>query len=190
MKVSTECDAGIVDWHKWNDRNLTQSLLFASVALTIRTFFFGEHDDSVGAVLQKMGSLEFNNGEYDKALSMLTEFIRIRQENESENDGDYVNVLFMIGNIHKMQGNEDEARKWWTDAYDVFQDLGLSAGNPQVAQAMDNLLRENIGQREEVEEKKAGFFGDFAEKMKDAFEEDKLGGLSKVFRKKGGQRLG
>ena len=165
------------------------SPLFFFAALTVRTFFFREHDDSVGAVLQKMGSLEFQNGEYDKALSMLTEFIRIRRENDSDDDGDYVNVLFMIGNIHKMQGNEEDAKTWWKDAYDVFQKLGLSAGNPQVAQAMENLLRENIGQ-EEVEEKKSGFFGDFAEKMKDAFEEDKFG-LSKVFPgKKGGQRLG
>jgi tetratricopeptide (TPR) repeat protein len=158
------------------------------LALTIRTYFFGEHDDSVGAVLQKMGSLEFQNGEYEKALSMLTEFIRIRQENESENDGDYVNVLFMIGNIHKMQGNEEEAKKWWTDAYDVFQELGLSEGNPQVAQVMDNLLRqENIGQREDVQQKSQGFFGNFADKISNAIQEDSLG-LGKL-RGNGGQRL-
>lgn len=142
----------------------------------------------MGAVLQKMGSLEFQNGEYEKALSMLTEFIRIRQENESENDGDYVNVLFMIGNIHKMQGNEEEAKKWWTDAYDVFQELGLSEGNPQVAQVMDNLLRqENIGQREEVQPKNQSFFGNVADKISTAIQEDSLG-LGKL-RTNGGQRL-
>jgi len=89
-----------------------------------------------------MGTLEFQNGEYEKALSMLMEIIRIRQENDTENEGDHVNVLFMIGNIHKMQGNEDEAKKWRADAYDIFQELGLSEGNPQVAQVMDNLLRQ------------------------------------------------
>lgn len=158
------------------------------IALTIRTLVFGEHDDSVGAVLQKMGSLEFQNGEHEKALSMLTEFIRIRQENDSENDGDYVNVLFMIGNIHKMQGNEEEAKKWWTDAYDVFQELGLSEGNPQVAKVMDNLLKEeNIGQREIDHAKKQGLFGKFAEKVKDTVR-DEVGKL-RPSKKKAGQRL-
>lgn len=122
---------------------------------------------------------------------MLEEFIRIRQENESERDGDYVNVLFMIGNIHKMLGNEEEAKKGWTDAYAVFQELGLSEGNPQVAQVMDNLLRqENIGQREEFNQKKPGLFGKVVETVKDAIMEDKLGLGKLVPNKKGGQRLG
>jgi tetratricopeptide (TPR) repeat protein len=139
-----------------------------------------------------MGSLEFQNGEYEKALSMLSEFIRIRQENDSENDGDYVNVLFMIGNIHKMQGNEEEAKKWWTDAYDVFQELGLSEGNPQVAQVMDNLLRqENIGQREEHKQKQQGFFGNIVDMVKETIQDDKLGlGKLRPNGTKAGQRLG
>ena len=136
-----------------------------------------------------MGSLEFQNGEYEKALSMLTEFIRIRQENDTENDGDYVNVLFMIGNIHKMQGNEDEAKKWWADAYDVFQELGLSEGNPQVAQVMDNLLRqENIGQREEYSRSQQNLLTKVVEKVKDVVMEGKLG--IGALRGGGGQRLG
>lgn len=139
-----------------------------------------------------MGSLEFQNGEYDKALSMLTEFIRIRQENGSENDGDYVNVLFMIGNIAKLQGNEEEAKKWWTDAYDVFQDLGLSEGNPQVAKVMEHLLREeSIGGQQDYQ-KPQGLFGKVADKVRDAVIEDKLGLAGKFSRRKkrGGTRLG
>ena len=96
---------------------------------------------------------------------------------------------FMIGNIHKMQGNEEEAKKWWTDAYDVFQELGLSEGNPQVAQVMDNLLRqENIGQREEYHYSKQGLFGKVVEKVKDSFLESKLG-IAGLRSGGGGQRL-
>jgi len=51
-------------------------------------------------------------------------------------------------------------------------------------------LQEKLGRDEEVQERKAGFFGDFADKLRDAFDEDKFG-LAKVFPgKKGGQRLG
>lgn len=90
-----------------------------------------------------MGTLEFRNAELDRAFQLLDEFIRIRQENGTDPDGDYVNVLFMIGNIHKMQGHEDEAQKCWTEAYEVFQDLGLAEGNPQIAEVMGTLVKES-----------------------------------------------
>jgi outer membrane protein assembly factor BamD (BamD/ComL family) len=90
-----------------------------------------------------MGTLEFRSAELDRAFQLLDEFIRIRQENGTEPDGDYVNVLFMVGNIHKMQGHEEEAQKCWTEAYDVFQDLGLAEGNPQIAEVMGTLVKES-----------------------------------------------
>jgi tetratricopeptide (TPR) repeat protein len=120
---------------------LTDALDFF-VALTIRIRIFGEQDESVAAVLQYMGTLEFRAAELDRAYQLLDEFIRIRQENGTEPDGDYVNVLFMIGNIHKMQGNEEEAQKCWTEAYGVFQELGLAEGNPQIAEVMGTLVKE------------------------------------------------
>jgi len=110
-------------------------------ALTIRIRLFGEQDESVASVLQFMGTLEFRTAELDRAFQLLDEFIRIRQENGTEPDGDYVNVLFMIGNIHKMQGNEEEAQKCWTEAYGVFQKLGLAEDNPQIAEVMGTLVK-------------------------------------------------
>lgn len=103
---------------------------------------FGEQDESVATVLQYMGTLEFRANELDRAFQLLDEFIRIRQENGTEQDGDYVNVLFMIGNIHKMQANEDEAKKCWTEAYGVFKQLGLAETNPQIAEVMGNLVKD------------------------------------------------
>merc|ERR1712113_479929 len=94
-------------------------------ALKIRTLVFGEHDESVALVLQYMGTLEFRTNNYDKARDLLTEFIRIRRENSTKNDGDYANVLFMIGNIHKVLGQEAEAKLCWSEAYTVFQELSL-----------------------------------------------------------------
>lgn len=103
---------------------------------------FGEQDESVASVLQYMGTLEFRANELDRAFQLLDEFIRIRQENGTERDGDYVNVLFMIGNIHKMQSNEEEARRCWTEAYGVFKKLGLAETNPQIAEVMSNLVKD------------------------------------------------
>jgi tetratricopeptide (TPR) repeat protein len=116
---------------------------FTLLALAIRNMIFGEQDESVAAVLQFMGTLEFRANELDRAFQLLDEFIRIRDENGTEHDGDYVNVLFMIGNIHKMQGYEDDAKKCWTQAYGVFKKLGLAETNPQIAEVMSNLVKED-----------------------------------------------
>lgn len=48
----------------------------------------------------------------------------------------------MIGNIHKMQGSEEEAKKCWTEAYGVFKELGLAETNPQIAEVMSNLVKD------------------------------------------------
>jgi tetratricopeptide (TPR) repeat protein len=134
---------------------------------------FGEQDESVATVLQYMGTLEFRANELDRAFQLLDEFIRIRQENGTEPDGDHVNVLFMIGNIHKMQANEDEAKKCWTEAYGVFKKLGLAETNPQIAEVMSNLVKDeevepvssNLGS---MEKKAKGVLGRITAKVKKA----------------------
>jgi tetratricopeptide (TPR) repeat protein len=157
------------------------SLTIFSSALTIRTICFGENDESVAAVLQYMGTLEFRAGELDRALQLLSEFIRIRKNSQTEKDGDYVNVLFMMGNVHKMQGSEEEAQKCWTEAYEVFQGLGLVEDNPEIAELMGNLLKEHDDSRpERPHEHGNGKFknmlGRLTEKMKGTFNEaNKLG---------------
>ncbi|KAL3918413.1 MAG: hypothetical protein SGILL_004247 [Bacillariaceae sp.] len=135
-------------------------------ALKIRTNVFGEHDESVAAVLQFMGTLEFRANNHAKARDLLTEFIRIRRDNDTKNDGDYVNVLFMLGNIHKMQSEEAEARVCWTEAYQVFQELGLAETNPQIAKVMNHLLEvENLDEQDTEKDKKS-LFGKVKEKLK------------------------
>lgn len=103
---------------------------------------YGEQDESVAAVLQYMGTLEFRAEQFDRSLQLLNEFVRIREEIGTENDGDYVNVLIMVGNIHKIRRNEDEAKRCWTAAYKVFQDLGMAESNPQIAEVMNSLVKD------------------------------------------------
>jgi len=104
---------------------------------------YGEQDESVAAVLQYMGTLEFRAERLDRALQLLNEFVRIREEIGTENDQDYVNVLIMVGNIHKMKNHEDEAKRCWTEAYKVFREIGLAEENPEIAQVMQNLLKDS-----------------------------------------------
>jgi len=137
-------------------------------ALKIRTQVFSEHDESVATVLQYMGTMEFRANNYDKARDLLTEFIRIRRENSTKNDGDYVNVLFMIGNIHKMEGQEAEAKLCWNESFQVFQELGLTDQNPEIAEVMNSLLKvENLEEQETEAQNKKSLFGIMTKLYKD-----------------------
>mmetsp|Transcript_30569 Transcript_30569/g.31052 ORF Transcript_30569/g.31052 Transcript_30569/m.31052 type:complete len:303 (+) Transcript_30569:159-1067(+) len=137
-------------------------------ALKIRTQVFSEHDESVATVLQYMGTMEFRANNYDKARDLLTEFIRIRRENSTKNDGDYVNVLFMIGNIHKMEGQEAEAKLCWNESFQVFQELGLTDQNPEIAEVMNSLLKvENLEEQETEAQNKKSLFGIMTKFYKD-----------------------
>ena len=165
--------------------NIDDAMRAYQEALKIRTLVHGENDERVAAVLQYMGTLEFRSGDLDRARSFLEDFIRIRKQNNVQNDGDYVNVLFMIGNIHKIQGDDTAAKKCWSEAYDVFQALGLARENPQIARIMDSLLQggrtrpppQNRTQQDNRPKKPAegsGFFGRITAGLKDTLRDEKL----------------
>ena len=126
-----------------------------------------------------MGTLEFRSGDLDTARQLLQDFIRIRREKNVPFDRDYVNVLFMIGNIHKMQGNNEEARRCWSEAYKVFQQLGLAEENPQIAKVMNNLLQGGDGKATpaaQADEKKrpSGLLSQISTRFKDALRDEKM----------------
>lgn len=128
-----------------------------------------------------MGALEFRSGDLDRALDLLTEFIQIRQENETAYDGDYVNALFIMGNILKMQGKEEEAHSRWKKAYKIFQELGLADGNPQIAEQIAEAMGGIADSSDDKNHKHSkGVLGRLTEKVK---------GASKPRRKDRGQQL-
>lgn len=126
-----------------------------------------QHDEVVASVLQYMGTMEFRANNYDKARDLLTEFIRIRRENSTKHDGDYVNVLFMIGNIHKRERQEAEAKLCYTEAYQLFQELGLTDTNPEIDKVMNSMLKvENLEEEDTEPTNVASLFGKVTDKFK------------------------
>ncbi|KAL7564243.1 hypothetical protein ACA910_012270 [Epithemia clementina (nom. ined.)] len=135
-------DAYLAIGHVYSDRDkLPKAMESYQQALAIRSRLHGDGDESVALVLQAMGTVEFKAKRLDRAMKLLKEFMSIREANEKDPDGDYVNALFTIGNIHKLQGNESAALSSWTNAYNLFRELGLAESNPQVAAAMERQLR-------------------------------------------------
>lgn len=150
-----------------------------NTALKIRTHIYGENDERVAVVLQYMGTMEFRAGDLDTARELLEDFIRIRRDREVPFDGDFVNVLFMIGNIHKMQGNDRLARESWSEAYEVFQELGLAAENPQIAKVMNNLLyggssASEMSLKQDEEKKRPNLLSHLSSRFKDSLRAEKM----------------
>jgi len=141
---------------------------------------YGESDERVAVVLQYMGTMEFRSGDLDKSRQLLEKFIHIRREKQVPHDGDFVNVLFMIGNIHKMQGDDQLARECWSEAYDVFQELGLAAENPQIATVMNNLLYgeqrpiDTAEVSDEEDTKRPSLLNSISSRLKDALRDEKM----------------
>lgn len=119
------------------------ALQLYSEALKIRTVVYGSHGEKVAAVVQNMGMLEFRTGDLDGAKSNLEEYVRIRSTNGSRPDSDFVNALFIIGNIHKLKQNDTAAKKCWREAYDLFNEIGLAEENPKIAKVMSKLLKDD-----------------------------------------------
>lgn len=172
--------------HNENPLKAEEAKQLYKEALDIRKHVLGEHDESVAVVLQYMGTIEFRANNHARARDLLTEFIQIRRDNDAKNDGNYVNVLYMIGNIHKMEGNEVEAKLCWNEAYQVFQQYGLAESNPQIVEAMTNLVEENkIDEQDTVLQNKKSLFGIVTEKFKKDTPDDGLyqKGLKTIRRK-------
>jgi tetratricopeptide (TPR) repeat protein len=156
-------------------------------AQKIRIQVHGPNDESVAAVSQYMGTMEFRSGDLDQARRFLEDFIRIRNQrvDGSYKDGDYVNVLFMIGNIHKIQGNDVQAKRNWSEAYAAFQELGLADENPQIARVMNNLLlNDEAGvsadesprpsMPKKLSRRSGGMFASIASRVKGSLRDEKL----------------
>ena len=111
-------------------------------AMDIRRRLFGNYDEGVAAVLQSLGTIEYRSKHRDRARDILSQCVKIRRENGTHIDGDYVNVLVMIGNIYKDEGKDKIAREVWNEAYQVFSERGLAETNPKIKAAMDHLVEE------------------------------------------------
>ena len=109
-------------------------------AYNVRRSLYGDHDDRVASVLQTMGVIEFRAGDTELGRQYLEDFARIRKNNHTDESADYVNALFIIGNIHKIQGRDSLAKRAWAEAYDIFNEIGLDDENPAIAKILTKLL--------------------------------------------------
>ena len=82
---------------------------------------FLEKNSSIYQVSLNMGSCYRQMGEYDKALSIIQQFLdRVRQDNESiDGNEDAAKALIAIGEIYLLKGELDKASEYLTEAIEI-----------------------------------------------------------------------
>jgi tetratricopeptide (TPR) repeat protein len=78
------------------------------------------------AVLQKLGDLRFQIGEYDLAQQLYQESLKIEQELGDKNG--VAITMHQMGNLAYANGNLDEARKLYQESLKIKQELGNKNG--------------------------------------------------------------
>ena len=164
-------DAQLALGNAYSEMNENEEAMHCfSEALKVRRVVHGSHDDRVASVLQTMGIIEFRAGNMDRGREYLEDFVRIRKNNHTDESADYVNVLFIIGNIHKIEGNDNDAKRAWAEAYDIFNAIGLQDENPQIAKILTKLLNKKDKHGDGASDSKKSVFG----RLKSNFTNEKV----------------
>jgi len=165
-------DALLALGNVYSDTNENEEAMHCfTEAYTVRNSLYGDHDDRVASVLQTMGIIEFRAGDTERGRQYLEDFARIRKNNHTEESADYVNALFIIGNIHKIQGRDSLAKEAWAEAYEIFNEIGLDDENPAIAKILTKLLsKKEKGGGSSDSGRKSGVFG----RLKSNFTSEKV----------------
>eukprot|EP00804_Cyclotella_cryptica_P001810 CCRYP_018422-RA/>CCRYP_018422-RA protein AED:0.01 eAED:0.01 QI:141/1/1/1/1/1/3/1098/1518 len=96
--------------------------------------------ETVASILQKMGMIQFRAGNFDSALLYLEKAVETYVELGGDTKLKTIPVLFVIGNIHNVLKQAQEAQRAWNDAYEVFATTGADL-YPEVKGSLTELLR-------------------------------------------------
>eukprot|EP00957_Ditylum_brightwellii_P160539 12221506-Ditylum_brightwellii.AAC.1 len=88
--------------------------------------------------------MQYRAGNLTEAKHHLDDFVKIRGVNKTKEAADYVNILSMIGNIHRINGDETQAKAAWSEALEIFKQIGLAKAYPELSQTLHTLLETQI----------------------------------------------
>ena len=103
------------------------SVSLSSSALEILITVNGPSDIRVASTFETVGMIQFNAGNLDSGRSFLEKAVEIYREHGNECESNLVAPLFVIGNIHKILQQTEEAEKVWADAYETSTKSGAKS---------------------------------------------------------------
>ena len=114
--------------------------LFSLKALQILLRVVPENNKRIASTIQKIGMIQFRAGNLEGATLHLQKAVEIYQKDGKDViESDIVSCLFVIGNIHNVLNQKDEAKDVWAGALEASNGLG-SKRNDEVHRTLCSLL--------------------------------------------------
>lgn len=110
------------------------------LALVILLAVNGPNDASVASTLQKAGMVQFRAGNLDSGRLFLEKAVETYRQSGKGYESELITPLFIIGNIHKILKQEEEAQRVWNDAFEISKTIGDNS-NPEVHKVLTQLLQ-------------------------------------------------
>ena len=120
--------------------NISDALGRYREAVEIFASVNGPADLSVGITVQKVGILQVRAGNLESGRLFLEQAVDIYRQLGQEYESNLVIPYFVIGNIHKMFEETNEAMLAWTDAYEICTKMEQLGSNLETHQALTKLL--------------------------------------------------
>lgn len=89
----------------------------------------------------------FRSGNLERALLYLNKSGDINRQLGGDQEHHLIPTLFVVGNIHRILGHDEDAENAWRDAYDVFGSIkgGSSYLYPEIKGSLTELLNARRG---------------------------------------------
>ena len=119
--------------------NIPHDIVCAPPAVEIILSVNGPTDARVASTFQKAGMMQFLAGNIDSGRLFLEYTVDIYRQGGETYESNLVISLLIIGNMHKIVEESEEAERVWTDAYEISKKMGLRS-NPKILQVLTHLL--------------------------------------------------
>ena len=122
-------------------------LMQMKIALQKLLKHYPEVHDKIASLLQRMGMMLFRSGNLERALLYLNKSGDINRQLGGDQEHHLIPTLFVVGNIHRILGHDEDAENAWRDAYDVFGSIkgGSSYLYPEIKGSLTELLNARRG---------------------------------------------
>lgn len=100
----------------------------------------GPNDPSVGLMFQNTGMIQLRAGNLESGHLLLEKAVETYRQGGKGYESELITSLFIIGNIHNILKQMEEAKRAWNDAFEVSKKIG-DKSDPEIHKVLAQVLQ-------------------------------------------------